>query len=315
MKVTIVGAGMVGSSIAYAAMIEGIVREIALVDINSELAKGQAMDLSHGNAYVRPLRIHGGDYDVSSDSDVVVITAGRPQKGGESRLQLLKDNARTVKEAVAKSLSYSKEPVFIIVTNPVDVLTWVAWKASGLPRNRIIGSGTTLDTARLRQSIADHCQLDPRNVHAYVLGEHGDSEIVNWSHADIAGIPLTDFCRNCRRDCEADLFQKLFEETKNAAYRIIEKKGSTFYGIGLAVSKVLSTIFNNQHSVLTVSTVHPEFEGLKDVPFSVPTILGREGVERILKVGLSSEELKGLSNSAGVIANAIKSLRDEEGLA
>ncbi|RLL91439.1 lactate dehydrogenase, partial [Mesotoga sp. HF07.pep.5.2.highcov] len=181
MKVTIVGAGMVGSSIAYASMIKGVAREIALVDINRELAKGQAMDLSHGNAYVRPMRIHGGDYDVSSDSDVVVITAGRPQKGGESRLQLLKDNARIVKEAVAKSLSYSKEPVFIIVTNPVDVLTWVAWKASGLPRNRIVGSGTTLDTARLRQSIADHCQLDPRNVHAYVLGEHGDSEIVNWS--------------------------------------------------------------------------------------------------------------------------------------
>ncbi len=315
MKVTIIGAGMVGSSIAYATMIKGIAREIALVDINKELAEGQAMDLSHGNAYVRPTKIHGGDYDVSSDSDVVVITAGRPQKGGESRLQLLKDNARIVKEAVTKSLSFSKEPVFIIVSNPVDVLTWVAWKASGLPRNRIIGSGTTLDTARLRQSIADHCQLDPRNVHAYVLGEHGDSEIVNWSHADIAGIPLTDFCRNCRRDCEGDLFQKLFEETKNAAYRIIEKKGSTFYGIGLAVSKVLSTIFNNQHSVLTVSTVHSEFEGLKDVPFSVPTILGREGVERILKVGLSSEELKGLSNSAGVIANAIESLRDEEGLA
>ena len=179
MKVTIVGAGMVGSSIAYASMIKGIAREIALVDINEELAKGQAMDLSHGNAYVRPIRIHGGDYSVSSDSDVVVITAGRPQKEGESRLQLLKDNARIVKEAVAKSLSFSKEPVFIIVSNPVDVLTWVAWKASGLPRNRIIGSGTTLDTARLRQSIADHCQLDPRNVHAYVLGEHGDSEIVN----------------------------------------------------------------------------------------------------------------------------------------
>ncbi len=315
MKVTIVGAGMVGSSIAYASMIKGIAREIALVDINEELAKGQAMDLSHGNAYVRPIRIHGGDYSVSSDSDVVVITAGRPQKEGESRLQLLKDNARIVKEAVAKSLSFSKEPVFIIVSNPVDVLTWVAWKASGLPRNRIIGSGTTLDTARLRQSIADHCQLDPRNVHAYVLGEHGDSEIVNWSHADIAGIPLSDFCKNCRRDCGGDLFMKLFEETKNAAYRIIEKKGSTFYGIGLAVSKVLSTVLNNQHSVLTVSTVHPEFEGLKDVPFSVPTILGREGVERILKVGLSSEELKGLSNSAGVIADAIESLRDEEGLA
>ena len=162
-----------------------------------------------------------------------------------------------------------------------------------------------MDTARLRQSIADHCGLDPRNVHAYVIGEHGDSEIVNWTNVDIAGIPIKEFCGNC----EEVLFEKLFEETRSAAYRVIEKKGSTYYGIGLAVSKVLSTIPNDQHSVLTVSSVHREFEGMQDVPFSVPSILGRSGVERILHVGLSEEEIQGLSKSTGVITDAIESLK------
>jgi len=162
-----------------------------------------------------------------------------------------------------------------------------------------------LDTARLRQSIADHCGLDPRNVHAYAIGEHGDSEIVNWTNVDIAGIPIKEFCGNC----EDVLFEKLFEETRSAAYRVSEKKGSTYYGIGLAVSKVLSTIPNDQHSVLTVSSVHREFEGMQDVPFSVPSILGRSGVERILHVGLSEEEIQELSKSTGVITDAIESLK------
>lgn len=162
-----------------------------------------------------------------------------------------------------------------------------------------------MDTARLRQSIADHCGLDPRNVQAYVIGELGDSEIVNWTNVDIAGIPIKEFCGNC----EDVLFEKLFEETRSAAYRVIEKKGSTYYGIGLAVSKVLSTIPNDQHSVLTVSSVHREFEGMQDVPFSVPSILGRSGVERILHVGLSEEEIRELSKSTGVITDAIESLK------
>ena len=162
-----------------------------------------------------------------------------------------------------------------------------------------------MDTARLRQSIADHCGLDPRNVHAYVIGEHGDSEIVNWTNVDIAGIPIKEFCGNC----EDVLFEKLFEETRSAAYRVSEKKGSTYYGIGLAVSKVLSTIPNDQHSVLTVPSVHREFEGMQDVPFSVPSILGRSGVERILHVGLSEEEIRELSKSTGVITDAIESLK------
>lgn len=162
-----------------------------------------------------------------------------------------------------------------------------------------------MDTARLRQSIADHCGLDPRNVHAYVIGEHGDSEIVNWTNVDIAGSPIKEFCGNC----EDVLFEKLFEETRSAAYRVIEKEGSTYYGIGLAVSKVLSTIPNDQHSVLTVSPVYREFEGMQDVPFSVPSILGRSGVERILHVGLSEEEIQGLSKSTGVITDAIESLK------
>lgn len=162
-----------------------------------------------------------------------------------------------------------------------------------------------MDTARLRQSIADHCGLDPRNVHAYVIGEHGDSEIVNWTNVDIAGIPIKEFCGNC----EDVLFEKLFEETRSAAYRVSEKKGSTYYGIGLAVSKVLSTIPNDQHSVLTVSSVHREFEGMQDVPFSVPSILGRSGVERTLPVGLSEEEIQELSKSTGVITDAIESLK------
>jgi len=309
-KISIIGAGMVGSSIAYAAMIKGLVREISLVDTNKELAAGQALDLSHGNAYVRPAIVRGGGYELSKDSDIVVITAGRPQKDGETRLHLLRDNAKIVEESVAASLSYSKDPIFVVVTNPVDVLTWVAWKASGMHSTRIIGSGTTLDTARLRQSIAEHCNLDPRNVHAYVMGEHGDSEIVAWSSADIGGIPIRSFCDDCAMNCGGAMFEQIFEDTKKAAYTIIEKKGSTYYGIGLATTKIIGTILNDQHSVLTVSTVHRNLYGSPEVALSIPTVVGRNGVERVLSISLSEEEEAGLRRSAGVIADAIKSLRE-----
>ena len=311
MKVTVIGAGMVGSSIAYAAMIKGVCNEIALVDLNKDLAEGQAMDLSHGVPYVKPVRISGGDYEKSANSDIVVITAGRAQKPGETRLELLKSNSTIIRRAVENSLKHSREPIFIIVSNPVDVLTWVAWKYSGLPRNRVIGSGTTLDTARLRQNISINCGLDPRSVHAYIIGEHGDSEIPSWSTANVGGVPIESFCDACGGSCHnTGLFQHIFEETRNAAYSIIEKKGSTYYGVGLAVVMIIESIAGNEHSVMTVSTVHRDYRGIPDVPFSIPTILGKGGAERVLPLNLSDEETSGLENSARVISKAIESLEN-----
>ncbi|OAA30979.1 lactate dehydrogenase [Kosmotoga arenicorallina S304] len=309
MKISIIGAGNVGTSIAFAAMIKGLADEIVLVDVNEELAKGHAIDLSHGNPYVKPVKIYGGGYPLSEGSNIVIITAGRTQKTGESRLHLIGDNAKLMKHIVQETLSFSKAPLLLIVSNPVDVLTWVAWKESGLPKYRVIGSGTTLDTARLRQNISRHCHLDPRSIHAYVIGEHGDSEIVSWSTANIGGVLLGEFCDNCVNNCQGkDVLKKIYEETKNAAYQIIKKKGSTYFGIGLAVSKILEAVINDSHSVLTVSTIHEEFEGIKEVPFSVPSVIGRNGLERVLPLNLSLEEQEGLKKSALTIRSVIDTI-------
>ena len=315
MKISIIGSGMVGTSIAYACMIKSIVREISLVDINKDLAEGNALDLSHGNPYIpSPVEINGGDYETTRGSDIVVITAGRPQKPGESRLELTQDNARIVAQATKETLKYCENPVFLIVSNPVDVMTWAAWKASGAPRSSVIGSGTTLDTARLRQGIAEHCHIDPRSVHAYVLGEHGDTEIVSWSSANVGGISISDFCSSCPKNSECkrdDEFRQIFEDTRDAAYRIIEKKGATYYGIGLAVSRVIQAILRDEHTVLNISTVHEDFGGLRDVAFSVPTVIGRKGAERPLPLKLSDEERKGLMRSVRTIHETIESIRGQ----
>lgn len=203
-------------------MIKGIAREISIVDINGDLAEGQALDLSHGTPYVQPVKIRGGsDYSLTKNSNVIVITAGRAQAPGETRLQLLTSNAKIISSIVESCLEYSGNPVILMVSNPVDVLTWVAWKKSGLPREQVIGSGTTMDTARLRQNIADHCKLDPRSVHAYIIGEHGDSEIASWSTANVGGVPIKEFCNGCSaKGCERDkVFERIFENTRNAAYK------------------------------------------------------------------------------------------------
>ncbi|TYB93247.1 MAG: L-lactate dehydrogenase [Kosmotoga sp.] len=312
MNISIIGAGMVGSSIAYASMIKGIVNEINLVDINEELAEGQAMDLKHGNPYTRPVVINGGGYDLVTGSDIVIVTAGKPQKPGETRLQLLESNASIMANIVSEVMKRNKDTILLIVSNPVDVLTWVAWKKSGLPRDRVFGSGTTLDTARLRQNIAQHCKLDPRSVHAYVLGEHGDSEIASWSTANIGGTPIKSYCRECKKkDCPGQIaLKEIFESTKKAAYQIIQKKGSTCFGIGLAVSRILEVIAGNQHSVLTVSTIHNKFDKMKNIPFSVPSVVGWRGIERILPLNISEEERDKLVNSAEVIENAINKIKN-----
>ncbi|TYB94738.1 MAG: L-lactate dehydrogenase [Kosmotoga sp.] len=312
MNISIIGAGMVGSSIAYASMIKGIVNKINLVDINEELAEGQAMDLKHGNPYTRPVEINGGGYELVTDSDIVIITAGKPQKPGQTRLQLLESNAGIMTNIVSEVTKRNKDTLLLVVSNPVDVLTWVAWKQSGLSRNNVFGSGTTLDTARLRQNIAQHCRLDPRSVHAYVLGEHGDSEIASWSTANIGGTPIKSYCKECKNEsCPGEIaLKEIFESTKKAAYQIIERKGSTCFGIGLAVARIIEVMAGNQHSVLTVSTVHKKFDKMEDVPFSVPSVVGAKGIERILPLNISTEEHKKLVKSAEIINRAINEIKD-----
>jgi len=312
MKISIIGCGMVGSSIAYAAVIKGVAEEIVLVDMNKELAIGHAEDLSDGIPFIKPVKISGGDYDLTKNSDIIVITAGRAQKPDETRLDLLKTNAKIVSSIVQECLKYSKNPVFIIVSNPVDILTYVAWKKSNLDKRRIIGTGTTLDTARLRFNLADEFKIDSRSIHAYVIGEHGDSEIVSWSTANIGGIPIFDVCKDCPLSKKRNIyFKKIYEKTRNKAYKIIKSKGSTYYGIGLSTVRLIEAIANNENSVLTVSFVHDEYFNIKNIPFSLPAVINKDGIKKVLNIKMDGYELASLEKSAVIIKKAIDSIYED----
>ncbi len=311
MKISIIGCGMVGSSIAYASIIKGLSDELVLVDMNKDLAKGHAEDLSDGIPYIKQVKISGGDYNLTSNSDIIIITAGKAQKTDQSRLDLVLDNSKIMKSIVYECLKYSINPIIIVVSNPVDILTYIAWKSSGLDRSRVFGTGTTLDTARLRYHLAEEFNINAKSIHAYVIGEHGDSEIVNWSTANIAGIPLYDICGDCPFSHKRNLyFNKIYEKTRNKAYKIIKRKGSTYYGIGLSTSRLLEAIITNENSVLTVSSIHDKYFDMKDIPFSLPTIINKSGIKKVLNINLDKKEQNSLKNSLRIIESSINSLND-----
>lgn len=290
-KITVVGAGYVGSTIAYAAMNRGIVSKISLVDIDDDKARGEAMDLNHGAAFVKPVKITSGGYEGCQNSDVVVITAGVSQKPGESRLDLVEKNTEIFKEIIPKITEQSEDAIILVVTNPVDVLTHVAEKLSGLEPGQVIGSGTVLDTSRLRYLLGDHCGINPSNVHSYVIGEHGDREVITWSLTNFGGIPFDRYCANCKKSCDRETFKNsIGASVKNAAYEVIEKKGATNYAVGLAVTKILEAIVRDEKTMLTTSSVLDGQYGLKDVALGLPSIVGSDGVEKVLTHELNSRE-------------------------
>jgi len=311
-KVVIVGAGAVGSTCAFALAQSGLADEIALIDLNKDLVQGQVLDLAHGLPFYPSVRIKVGGPADYANAQAIVITAGTAQRPGESRLDLLQRNAAIVEsivgEIVARALA--ARPVLVVVTNPVDVLTHVALKRSGWPRGSVIGSGTVLDSARFRYILSRHCEVDVRNVHAYILGEHGDSEVAAWSMTHIAGLQMDDYCPICGRcDDWQGTRESLVEEVRRSAYHIIDYKGATYYAIGMALTRILGAILRSQRSVLTVSTLLEGEYGLHDVCLSVPCVVDESGVAHVLEARLPPEEQVALERSAEVLRGSMEGIR------
>ena len=307
-KIVIVGAGSVGSTFAYSLLIRGLASQIAIVDINKERAEGEVMDLNHGLPFAYPTRIWAGDYSDCKDADVVVIAVDKGQRIEQSRLELAEGNFQIMKQIVPNITRYNKECILLVVTNPLDVMTYVALKLSGFPKNRVIGSGTALDTARLRYLLGEYLQVDPRNVHAYIIGEHGDSEVPVWSLANVAGIKLRDYCPICKVPYNIEDFNRLFLKVRNAGYDIIKRKGRTFYAVALAMTKIVESILRNENAVLTVSSYLHEYHGVSNICLSVPTVLNRNGVRETLEIPLDQKEIKDFQESAAIIKNVADSL-------
>ncbi len=307
-KIGVIGVGFVGSSFAYSLMIHGTVSEIVFIDIDKKRAEGEAADLNHGLSFVRPARIWAGDYPDCEGADIVVITAGLAQKPGESRLKLVDRNVGIFGQIIPKIKEYNKECILLVATNPVDIMTYAALKLSGFPSSRVIGSGTILDTSRFRYLLGEYLRVDPRNVHAYIIGEHGDSEVPVWSLANVAGTRLKDYCPICGREYDEQYLNTIFEQVKNAAYKIIELKGRTYYAIGLGLTRIVESIMRDENAVLTVSSLLQDYYGVSDICISVPTIINRKGVREVLKLPLEEEEIKKFQNSASILKNITQSL-------
>ncbi len=308
-KVVIVGAGAVGSTFAYALAQHGLADRIALVDLNRELVKGQVLDLAHGLPFFPSIQISVGESDDYADAHVIVITAGAKQRTGETRLELLQRNAAIIEGIVDDIIAQDSHAVIVMVSNPVDVLTYVAHRRSGWPRGRVIGSGTVLDSARFRYLLSQNCDVDVHNVHAYILGEHGDSEFAAWSMTHLGGIPIDEYCPTCRKcsDWKARR-SEIEEQVRQSAYHIIDYKGATYFAVGLALVRIVGAILRNRKSVLTVSTVLDGEYGLTDISIGVPSIVSQSGVEHVPQANLPANELHALQESASVLREAINDL-------
>ena len=304
-KVAIIGCGFVGSASAFALLESGLFSEMVLIDANKEKAEGEALDISHGAPFARPTKIYAGEYKDIKDAAVVVVTAGAGQKPGETRLDLVKKNVGIFKSVIPQITEYNKDGILLIVANPVDVLTYAAAKISGFPENRVFGSGTVLDTARFKYLLGEHLQVDSRAVHAFIIGEHGDSEIAAWSSANVSGIPVNDFCEMRGHFEHAKSMERIAEEVKNSAYEIIEKKGATYYGIAMSVKRICEAIVRDEKSILPISSIQHNNNGISDVALSMPAIVGKDGVECTVPFELSKKEVEALQASAATLKEVI----------
>ncbi|MEM8572475.1 MAG: L-lactate dehydrogenase [Pseudomonadota bacterium] len=308
MKLGIVGAGMVGSSAAFALCLRGTVREVVLVDQNFALAAAQAEDISHAIPFASTSVIRAGDYADLSDADVVIIAAGVSQRPGESRLELLGRNTEVFKQVIAQILNATPNPILLIASNPVDIMTDVATWLSGLPPERVIGSGTMLDTARFRVLLGDHLGVAPRSIHAYVMGEHGDSEVLGWAYARVGALPLPDFAANVSAAITQAIRDEIDVAVRRAAYRIINGKGSTYYGIGAGLARLVSVIRQDERAIFTTSTVTPDVGGVGPVALSVPRVIGSAGVVATLMPEMSEDEWMALKASATLLKETADAL-------
>ncbi|HCA05048.1 MAG TPA: L-lactate dehydrogenase [Ruminococcaceae bacterium] len=310
-KVVLVGTGMVGMSFAYAALNQSICDELVLIDLNIERAKGEAMDLNHGLSFSNSsMKIYAGNYNDCADADIVVICAGVNQKPGESRLQLLQRNTSVFQSIVPQVVCSGFDGIFLVATNPVDIMTRVTYELSGFNAAKVIGSGTTLDTARLRYLLGDYFKVDPRNIHAYVIGEHGDSEFVPWSQAILGVKPIYDMLHDDTERYKMDELKKISNDVRTAAYEIIKAKGSTYYGIGMAICKIVRAIFHNENSIYTASVrLRGEYGLKKDVFIGNPCIINSGGATRILELNLMSDELEMFKKSYEILDDSFNSIK------
>lgn len=314
-KIILVGDGAVGSSYAFALVTQNIAQEIGIIDINRAKAQGDAKDLSHALAFTSPKRIYAADYADAHDADIVVITAGAAQKPGETRLDLVHKNLVINRSVVTQIVASGFNGIFLVAANPVDILTYATWKFSGFPKERVIGSGTSLDSARFRQALAELVDVDARNVHAYILGEHGDSEFPVWSHANVAGLPIYDWVM-AHPEVDEEAMVNLFFNVRDAAYDIIEKKGATFYGIAVSLTRITQAILDNENAVLPLSVYLDGEYGLEDVYIGSPAIINAQGIKQVIEIPLNDSEQDKMSASAkhlqGILDAAFKKLAESD---
>ena len=305
-KVAVIGCGFVGSSSAFALMQSGLFSEMVLIDADTKRAEGEAMDISHGISFARPMQIYAGNYDDITDAAIIVITAGANQKPDETRLDLIKKNAAIMKSIVGEIKKRDFGGILLIVSNPVDILTLIALKESGYPSNRVIGSGTVLDTGRFKYLLGEHLDVDSRSVHAFIIGEHGDSELAAWSNARIGGLKVNDFCELRGHFNHEQSMKKIFENVRNSAYEIIERKHATYYGIAMAVKRICEAIVRNEKSIHPVSSLMTGEYGLNDVVLSIPAVVDETGVQKVIPIELNDEELTKLKDSANILKDIAK---------
>ncbi len=305
-KAAVIGCGFVCSASAFALMQSGLFSEMVLIDSDRQKAEGEALDISHGMPFAKPMKIYAGDYDDIRDASIAIVTAGAGQKPGETRLDLVKKNAAIFGKIIPEFKKRDFSGILLIVANPVDILTYEAAKLSGLPENRVFGSGTVLDTARLKYIIGEHLGVDSRSVHAFILGEHGDSEIAAWSSTNVSGIPLNDFCEMRGHHDHIRAMKEIAESVRNSAYEIIEKKKATYYGIAMSVRRICEAVILDQKSVLPVSHIQHGAFGIEGVALSVPAIVGKNGIESDVPISLNDEERAALQRSAESLTDIIK---------
>lgn len=308
-KIGLIGTGMVGASFAYALVQQGIANELVLIDADRARAEGEAMDLNHGMPFIPPIRIYAGDYPDLANADVIVICAGINQRPGQTRLELLKTNAGIFQEIVPKITAVNQEGIILVATNPVDILTQISAEIAGCDRHRVLGSGTVLDTARLRYNLGEYYKVDTRSVHAYIVGEHGDSELALWSLANIAGVRLARFVGAEGQKYDQAVIDRIFDQTRNAAYEIIKRKKATYYAIGLSLVSIVQAILRNTHTVMTVSSPFQGQYGVSGISISMPTIVGRRGIEEVLDLPISESELASFQYSAQTLKDRLAELR------
>lgn len=307
-KAAVVGCGFVGSSIAFSLMQRGIFSELVLIDVNHAKAEGEAMDLSHGLPYVASMDIYAGDYKDVADCAMVIITAGANQKQGETRLDLIEKNVSILRAIIPQINATGFEGILMMVANPVDVLTYAAQRISGYPVERVFGSGTVLDTARLKYMLGQHLDVDSRSVHAVIIGEHGDSELPVWSAANISGIELNHFCEIRGHFNHDASTEQLYEDVRDSAYEIIARKGATYYGIAMAVARIADSVVKDEHAVLPVSVELQGEYGLSGLALSIPSVVGKCGIEKVLEIPLNGKEMTALQSSAEQLKKVIATL-------